>query len=435
MTLYDPETDPRPEQPRRWGPAEQASQGVLNLVLTSALVVIAFAAGWFGNGYVNRQNVATGDQRLVLQAWNNIDQYYIGNINQKQMAYAAIGAMVTGLGDTGHSRFETPEQFAKESQELQNAQLSGIGIELSGGGSQPARIEAIFPDSPASKVNIKPGDEIVAVGGQSVSGKTLDQIAPLIQGKAGTPVTLTLIRPSVSATASFSVTVTRGTYTFPSVSSYIVPSVNVADISVTEFTQDADTQLRTALKAALKAHVVGIVLDLRNNPGGYLQQAQSVSSEFIAAGGGKVVVIEKTRQGQQSLPVQPGGLATTTPLVVLVNNGTASAAEITAGAISINRPAATTIGETTFGTGTILQTYQLADGSALVLGTEEWLFPNGKSVYHVGYTPEKVVPLAASALPVDPLAAQQQNLTFEQIQQSGDAQLLAGIADLTHTGA
>ena len=431
MALYDPETDPQPEEPARWGPAEQASQGVLNLVLTAALVVVAFAAGWFGNGYANRANVATGDQQLVLQAWNLIDQNYVGNIDHQQMAYAAISAMVNSLGDTGHSRFETPEQFAQESKELQNSQISGIGVELSGGGSQPIKIEVVFPNSPASKVNIKPGDLIVGVNGQNVRGKTLDQVAPLIQGKAGTNVTLTLIRPSVSATATFDVTVTRGTFTFPAVSSYIIPNVNIADIAITEFTQDADSQLEIALKAANKAHVAGIVLDLRNDPGGYLDQAQQVASEFIPAGPGKTVVIQRTRQGETKLPVLSGGLATGTPLVVLVNGLTASAAEITTGAIEINRPSVTTIGVKTFGTGTILQTYQLSDGSVLVLGTEEWLFPNGQSVYHTGYTPEQVVPLPATVAPLDPLAAKQQSLTYAQIQQSGDAQLLKGIADLT----
>jgi carboxyl-terminal processing protease len=435
MALYDPETDQRPEEPVHWGPAEQVSQGVLNIVLTAALVVVAFAAGWFGNSYANRANVATGDQRLVLQAWDLIDQNYVGNVDQKQMAYAAISGMVNSLGDTGHSRFETPEEFARETKELQNSQISGIGVELSGGGSQPITIQAVFPDSPASKVNIKPGDQIVAVNGQDVRGKTLDQVAPLIQGKAGTDVTLTLIRPSVSPTATFDVTVTRGTFTFPAVSSYIIPNLNIADIAVNEFTQDADSQLETALKAAQKAHVAGIVLDLRNNPGGYLDQAQQVASEFIPAGPGKTVVIQKTRQGETKLPVLSGGLATSTPLVVLVNGGTASAAEITVGAIAINRPSVTTIGEKTFGTGTILQTYQLSDGSALVLGTEEWLFPNGESVYHKGYTPEQVVSLPANVAPLDPLAAKQQGLTYAQIQQSGDAQLLRGISDLMASGA
>jgi carboxyl-terminal processing protease len=126
---------------------------------------------------------------------------------------------------------------------------------------------------------------------------------------------------------------------------------------------------------------------------------------------------------------------TSTPLVVLVNGGTASAAEITTGAISINRPSVTTIGEKTFGTGTILQTYQLSDGSALVLGTEEWLFPNGQSIYKTGYTPEQVVALPATVAPLDPLSAQQQSLSLAQIEQYGDTQLNKGIADLTGSGA
>ncbi|HEU5439349.1 MAG TPA: S41 family peptidase [Ktedonobacterales bacterium] len=433
MSPFQNDDPPRPEDAGAWRSA-QASQSVLNLVLTSALVVLAFAAGWFGNGFVNRDNLATGDQRLILQAWNTIDQNYIGTVDHRKMAYAAITAMADSLGDTGHTRFETPEEFARESKELQNSQLSGIGVQLTGGGSQPIRINAVIPDSPASKVNIKAGDLIVGVGGTDVRGKTLDLVSPLIQGKAGTPVTLTLIRPSQSATATFDVTIVRGNFSFPAVESYLIPGTTIAHIAVVEFTQDADTQLEKALKDAQAHHVTGIILDLRDNPGGYLDQAQSVASEFIPAGSGKYVLIEKTRQGETKVPVASGGLATTTPLVVLVNGGTASAAEITAGAININRPGVEVIGEKTFGTGTILQTFQLADGSALILGTQEWLLPNGQSVYHKGYEPDQHVTLAAGAIPISPLAAQQQDLTLAQIQQSGDTQLIKGIAVLEGQG-
>ncbi|WIG58135.1 MAG: hypothetical protein OJF49_000880 [Ktedonobacterales bacterium] len=431
MTIFDSEHgSPTPSSEHR---SAQAGQGVMQLVMTSVLVIIAFTAGWFGNSYVNHNITATGDQQTVLQAWNLINQRYVNvsAINQQKMAYAAINAIVTTLGDTGHSRFETPEQFAQETKELQSAQSSGIGVLLTGGGDQPLIIEAVFPGSPASKVNVKAGDIIVAVNGTDIRGKTIDQVRPLIVGKDGTQVTLTLIRPSASATATFDVTITRGAYTFSTVDSYIIPGVNIAYIHINEFTQDADNQLRDALKQAQDKHVAGIILDLRDNPGGYLDQAQSVSSEFIAAGQGKNVLIEKTRDSQQALPVKPGGLATTTPLAILVNGDTASAAEITAGAININRPQVEVIGETTFGTGTILQTFQLNDGSALVLGTEEWLLPNGQSVYGKGYQPDQKVTLPSGVAPLQAIAAQQQNLSLAQIQQSGDTQLLAAINDLT----
>lgn len=429
---YTPQQDGQNQQQQQHNQSYTA-QGVAQILVTAVLVVVAFAAGWFGNGYVNRQNTATGEQQLVLQAWNDINQYYVvtGAINQKQMAYDAINAIVNSLGDTGHSRFETPEQLAQEQQQLQNAPTTGIGVYLSGGGSQPIRIDAIIPNSPASKVNLKPGDWIVGVNSTDVRGKTIDQVKPLISGAKGTTVTLTIIRPSVSTTATFDVTITRGEFSAPTVVPYIIPGTGIEDIQLLQFSSDADSQLQKALKDAQAQHVKGIILDLRDNPGGYLDQAVSVASEFIPYKPGENVLIEKSRTQQQAEPVQKNGLATTIPLVILVNNGTASAAEITAGAIQVDRPGVNVVGETTFGTGTVLQQVMLSDGSALWLGTQEWLLPNGQSVYHKGYTPNQPVALPASEAPVSALVASEEHLSQQQVLGSGDAQLVKAYNDLT----
>jgi carboxyl-terminal processing protease len=421
------------EQPIRTEPPRERStsgiQGISQVLVTAILVAVAFGAGWFGNMYVNSANIATGDQRQVLQAWNDIDQNFVvtGSIDHKKMAYAAIQAMVDSLGDTGHSRFETPEQLAQEQQQLNNAPTVGIGVYLSGGGQQPIKIDAVIPDSPASKTNLSPGDWIVGVNGQNVRGKTIEQVRPLIGGPEGTNVTLTIIRPSVSTTATFDVPITRGKFSVKTVVSYIIPGLNIAHIQIVQFAQDADSQLRTALKDAQAAHVKGIILDLRDNPGGYLDQSVAVASEFIPAGQGKNVLIERSRTGSQTVPVTAGGLATSTPLVILVNNSTASAAEIVAGSIAVNRPDVHVVGEKTFGTGTVLQQFILADGSALWLGTQEWLLPNGQSIYHSGFTPDQQVALPSTVSPVSPLVAQEEKLTQSQILSSGDTQLLKAI--------
>ncbi len=428
-----PAQQPMPPQSQHDGRANQATQGVVQVIITAVLVALAFGAGWFGNSVVNRANVATGDQRLVLQAWNDIDHYYVvtGSIDHKKMAYAAIEAMVNSLGDTGHSRFATPEQLKQEQDSLNNAPTVGIGVYLSGGGDKPLRIDAIIPNSPASKSTLKPGDQIVAVDHVDIKGKTIDQVRPLIVGKAGTPVTLTVVRPTVSPTDTFDVTLTRAEFTVPTVASYIIPTLNIAHIQLLQFSQDADKQLKAAIKDAQDQHVAGIILDLRDNPGGYLDQAVAVTSEFVPSGPGKNVLITKSRTSQQTEPVTPGGIATTTPLVILVNNNTASAAEITTGAIAINRSDVHVVGQTTFGTGTVLQTFMLADGSALILGTDEFLLPNGQSIYHKGYTPDQIVALPDGVGPLSPLIAKAGNYTLDQITQSKDAQLLQGIKDLT----
>ena len=267
-----------------------ANRNIAQVVITAVLVAVAFAAGWFGNGYANQQNVATGDQRLVLQAWNTIDQNYVvtGAINQKAMAYAAINGIVGTLNDTGHSRFETPEEFHQEQQNLQNQSTVGIGVYISGGGSQPLTIDAVIPGSPAFKNGqLRPGDEIVGVNGKSITGMSEDQSRTLIDGKAGTQVTLTILRPSESKTKTFDVTLTREPFTAPISIPYVIPGVNIAYIQLTQFSEGADQALRADLKAAQAQHVTGIILDLRGNPGGYLDQAQAVASEFIPYGPGR----------------------------------------------------------------------------------------------------------------------------------------------------
>src|SRR5689334_17006355 len=160
-------------------------------VITSLLVVVAFASGWFGNAFVNRNNYVspTSDEHLILQAWDAVTNNFAvtSQINSKKMAYAAIDAMVNSLGDTGHSRFQTKAEFDDEQNQLNNASTVGIGVYLSGGGKDPLRIDAIIPDSPAAKSGkLKPGDFITAVDGKDISDMTIAQVRPLITGKAGT---------------------------------------------------------------------------------------------------------------------------------------------------------------------------------------------------------------------------------------------------------
>ncbi|HEY7851043.1 MAG TPA: S41 family peptidase, partial [Ktedonobacterales bacterium] len=162
---------------------------------------------------------------------------------------------------------------------------------------------------------------------------------------------------------------------------------------------------------------------------------QAVASEFIASGNGRNVLIEKTRTSQSVVPVLPNGVATTTPLVILVDGDTASAAEITTGAIHVNRPDVRVVGQTTFGTGTVLQSYMLSDGSALILGTQEFLLPNGASIYGKGYTPDTPVALPTNAAPLTPLVAAESSVGQQQLIKSHDTQLLTAIGILAPNSA
>lgn len=410
----------------------------MRMVTTSLLVITAFTAGWFSNFYVNQgRYISSPDELLIHQTWVAINNDFVvtNRIDQQKMAYAAIDAMVNTLGDTGHSRFETAEQYAQENQQLQNQGVVGIGVSLSGGGDKPLRIEEVFPNSPADKGGLKPGDLIVSVDGKDIKGYTFAQARPLIVGKAGTNVTLGVIRPSQSATNILTFTLTRAVYTVPTVSPFYIPGTSIVDIQLTQFSADADSELRKTLQKAKDQHVTGIILDLRGNPGGYLTQAQDVSSEFIASGANRNVLIVKSRTSSQTYPVNAGGLATDIPLVVLVDGDTASAAEITTGAIKVNRPEVHVVGQKTFGTGTVLQTYVLSDGSALVLGTEEFLLPDGSSIYGKGFMPDTPVALPTNVSALRPLAASESKLTEKQVIDANDTQLLKAITILAPSSA
>ncbi len=431
-----PSIQPSPEQ-RRYTERQGYARGLITqTVIWCLLVVIAFGSGWFGNAFVNRDNYVApnSDEHLIVQAWDDINNNFVvtSNLNTKKMAYAAIDAMVNSLNDTGHSRFQTKAEFDQEQSQLNNSSTVGIGVYLSGGGKDPLRIDSIIPDSPAAKSGkLKPGDLIIAVDGKDITGMTIDQVRPLITGKAGTDVTLTIKRVSANPPATFDVTLTRASFTAPVVVSYTVPTLNIAYIQITQFAQGTDDELRQALKDAKAQNVQGIVLDLRDNPGGYLDEARSVASEFIPAGAGKNVLIVRSRTDRQTEAVEPGGLATDTPLAILVNNNTASAAEIVTGAIKVNRPDVHVIGEKTFGTGTVLQPFTLADGSVVLLGTAEFLLPDGSSIYNKGITPDQPLTLPKNVTPISPLVAKELNYTLKDNEQSGDSQLLKGLEDIS----
>ena len=195
------------------------------------------------------------------------------------------------------------------------------------------------------------------------------------------------------------------------------------------FSQGVTNDLRAALKQIQAQGATGIVLDLRNDPGGLLDEAIGVTSQFL--GSGNVLLVKDAQGKEQSLAVKPGGLAVNIPMVVLVNQGTASAAEIVSGALQ-DAQRATVIGETTFGTGTVLNGFPLADGSQILLATEEWLTPNGRVIWHKGIVPDVTVSLDSTVTPFVPEGGK--GMTSAQLQSSQDVQLLKAISELSNGG-
>jgi carboxyl-terminal processing protease len=226
------------------------------------------------------------------------------------------------------------------------------------------------------------------------------------------------------------VTLTRAKITIQNVTWQQIPGTTIADIRIAAFSQGVSGDLENVLTQVKQAHMTGIVLDLRDDPGGLLDQAIGVSSQFISSGD---VLLEKDAKGNIThIPVQKKGPVNNLPMVVLVNQGTASAAEIVAGALQ-DAQRATLVGDTTFGTGTVLNQFPLADGSALLLATQEWLTPSGKTIWHKGITPQVVVqlPTDTTLLTPDNLKA----LDIVQLQSSGDSQLLQAVNLLNHVSS
>ena len=360
---------------------------------------------------------ASPDFRLMAEAWNTIERVYVDRdaVKPKQMIYGAISGMVDSLGDTGHSRFLSPDMM-KQERNLTKGELEGIGAELQIKNNQIV-IVTPMDDSPALRAGLRPGDIILKVNGGDVGGLPLEQVVPRILGPPGTPVSLTILNPNSGRTSE--VTIIRARVIIRSVKWQLLPGTAVVHLRIATFNKGVATDVRKALIDIEQDGASGIILDLRNNPGGLFAEVVPTASEFLASGN---VVLERNAAGKiKPVPVEPGGLAPTLPLVVLINGGTASGAEIVAGALQDARRAPL-IGEKTFGTGTVLRQFQLTDGSALMLAIEEWLTPKGHVIWHRGITPNVVVSLPPNVTPLVP--KQEKGMTPAELRAHGDEQLL-----------
>jgi carboxyl-terminal processing protease len=360
------------------------------------------------------------DFHLISEAWNTIDRVYVDRaaVKPKQMTYGAISGMVDSLGDTEHSRFLTPE-MVKEERNLAKGELEGIGAELR---MKNNRVTVVAPidNSPAQKAGLKTGDVILKVNGEDVTGLPLEQVVTRILGPAGTLVKLTVLHTATGRTVDISIV--RARIIIHSVTWHRLPGAAVAHLRIASFSKGTTADLRKALTDIERDGSSGLILDLRNNPGGLFDEAVSTASQFLSGG---IVVLEKNATGKITpVPVESGGVAITLPMVVLINGGTASGAEIVAGALQ-DAHRAVLVGEKTFGTGTVLKEFSLSDGSALLLAIDEWLTPAGHVIWHRGIMPNVVVSLAPDVTPL--LPEREKGMTRAELRASDDEQLLRAL--------
>ncbi len=324
------------------------------------------------------------------QAWDLVHQQYVDQpLDDQTLMRGAIKGMVDALGDT-HSSYWDPKIFAAATADLNGRTYDGIGAWVDTTG-EFLKIISPMPNSPAQKAGLKSGDMVIAVDKEDMTGQPGDVVLKRVLGDAGTNVTLTIVRQGEKE--PFDVTIQRAHITVPQVEGKILDN-NIAYVRLYTFGDTTGAELQKYLQQFLPQKPAGLILDLRDNGGGYLDTAITVVSEFIKSP--DVVMYEQYGDGTRTTyKAEPNGLATDIPLVVLVNQGTASASEITAGAIQ-DYGRGKLVGMKTYGKGSVQQINLLKDdGGAVRITVARWLTPKERQINKVGLAPDVVIDLTA----------------------------------------
>lgn len=320
------------------------------------------------------------DFNQFWEVWDRVKEKYVKQpVADSDMFYGAVQGLVSSLGDP-YSVFMPPQEAVEFTKDL-SGELEGIGAEV-GIKNNQLMIITPMPDSPAEKAGLRPGDKILMVDKDITAGLDINTAVGKIRGKGGTQVTLTIMREGLSKAKE--VVITRAKIVVPSVL-YAAKENNIAYLRIMQFNQDTMPIFNKYIKQIKKSGVRGVILDLRGNPGGYLDAAIEMASEWVKEG---VVVSEKGLggRGNDHYTVGEHRLADI-KTVVLVNQGSASASEIVAGALQDYKQG-TVIGEKTYGKGSVQDYETFADGSALKLTIAEWYTPNGKNINKEGIAPD-----------------------------------------------
>jgi len=325
------------------------------------------------------------DINLFWRIWETIKSKYVEQpVDEEMLFYGALEGLVGSVGDP-YSIFLNPEATEEFNKELSGS-FEGIGAEI---GIKNNQLMIISPleDSPAYKSGLMPGDIILDIDGQQTVDMSLDQAISLIRGKKGTEVVLTILTNEDQEVKD--VSIERDVIKIESVSWELIDQ-NIAYVKIIHFNSDTYQDFRKIVNDILINSPEGIILDLRNNPGGYLDSAIDVAGEFIED---QVIVIEDFGNSQKEYKSNSTARLKDIKTIVLVNGGSASASEIIAGALQ-DYQQATIIGEQTFGKGTVQDYEQFEDGSSLKLTVAKWLTPDGKSINDQGIQPDVEVSLS-----------------------------------------
>lgn len=397
------------------------------------LLVLSLMLGSFLAGGISVSSLRAAENppefTVFWEAWDLVVANFVDQdkIDFTTMTYGAIEGMLATLGDEGHTTFLPPEALEQHESSLEG-EFEGIGAYVS---LEDGEITIVAPidGSPAEAAGVLAGDVILAVDGENVEGRALNDVIRLIRGPADSEVVLTIRH--LESDEPVEIGIVRGRIALESVNWTMIPGTDMAYVQITQFADKTGQDLETALQAIESQSldgqpVAGLVLDLRNNPGGYLREAIRVGSQFLARG--EIILQEKDASGKvDSYRSRGWGYGRDVPMVVLINKGTASAGEITAGALKENGRAML-VGETTFGTGTVLNQFNLSDGSAILLGVTNWLTPEGNLIKGQGVAPDVEVELPADVVQLN--ARRLSEVAPEDLNDMEDVQLHEAIKSL-----
>ncbi len=328
------------------------------------------------------------------EAWNIVHEQFVEQpVDDIELMRGAIRGMLDALGDE-HTSYMDPQQVETINAELEG-EYEGIGAWVDVTGDY-LTIVSPMPGSPAERAGLKPGDQVIAVDGEDVTGMDGELVRRRILGPAGTTVRLTIRREGEEE--PIEIEVTRERITLHAVQGEMLEN-GIAYVQVFTFGDKTMPELRSTLKELLDQNPRGLILDLRNNGGGYLITAIEVASEFIGDG---VIMYEQYGDGsRETYNARPGGLATEIPLVVLINEGTASASEIVAGAIQ-DRGRGKLVGTTSYGKGSVQNWVPLSnDQGAVRVTIAKWLTPGERTIHKIGLTPDVVVEMTDEDVKAD----------------------------------
>lgn len=341
----------------------------------------------------------------IIQSY--LDQYYVDDLEEEQVEEMLYAGMMAGVGDR-YTYYLTKENL-KQYMDNSNGNFDGVGIEVHSTQDGEVIVSSVMAGQPAEAAGVKAGDVIVGVDGQDMQGSLLSDVAAKIRGREGTEVTIKVLRRSTGETLEF--TMERTTVVVESVSGRMMDE-KIGYISISGFKENTYTQFKEALDELQKEGMKGLILDLRDNPGGLVHSVYEIGEELLPEGT-MVYTLDKN-EDRNDLKCDEEYLDI--PLVVLVNANSASASEIFAGAVK-DTGRGTLVGTQTFGKGLVQRLFTLPDGSGLNITIQKYYTPNGTSIHGVGIEPDEVVELPADY----------QNTALKDIPERVDTQLQKGV--------